>query len=615
MASWDNVGLPTSPQARDFASPLLDFAPIGNLANDYFTGTQQRRTRDLQQPITASGSKEVAAELMRRGGSEYAAQLMPFLQQQEAGQPSPIFGGPQGAPGLPVSAQPMAAGPSPAGAPVSSPLDPTIASGPRPAVAMHAPTAGPGGAPAGGAAPRYAGGDNGSNTLMSIAGDFYGDEKGAQVALRAAQAFKLDPNQPLTPEQIAKVQGAFSSASGRPLEQGAVPAAPPAAASPAGAATPGAAPGSPVILPPGYDDPRKAVVALRREAARVGANPYGKDQAKELSDWANRIDAAVAGPRQFGVIGHDENGLPLHGFIDPYNQSVKTPAGMPAAPAGPTADLTGEQYLSTLDPGRANQIKAIVEGRMGPPSGMALKSPQIQALMRQAAQYEPGFDLTKWGARAATAKDFASGKASQNITAFNTAISHLDTLDKAIDKLGNRSMPFYNKMSGMAQEQIDPQYAASLKQFRTAKTAVADELTRAFRGAGGNVHDIVQWEKAINEADSPEALHAAVKQATELLRGRIEALGDQYNRGMSTSRAAPELLSKKAQIALARLSGEPEPKGAEGAPTPAAPAAAKTDADGAPKITVTTKQQYDALEPGATFIGSDGKPWQKPKAK
>lgn len=590
MAAWDNVSLPRAPGS--LAPPLMDFSRIGNLGNDYFRGTQQQRELELQKPITGNDPGQIAQELMRRGGAGYAAQLMPFLQQQQAAQPSPLFGGaPGGAAPMPGAAPGMA----PPAAPSPAPAQP----GP---MAQPAPVA----APARPATTGYSGGDNGQTSLMSLASDFYGDDKGPQVAIRAGAAFKVDPNQPLSPEQVQKVQAAFSSASGRKLEQPA-PAGPPAAepAAPAGPAAAGAQP----LLPPGYTDPRKAIVDLRREAARYGGMPGGQVQAKELNDWAGRIEAATSGPQQFGITGHDENGMQTYGFINPYTQSVKAPNGAPTAqsPGAGVSGLAGEDYLATLDPGRAAQIKGIVEGRMAPPTGMALKSPQIQALMRQAAQYEPGFDLVNWQARAATRKDFTAGKSSQNITAFNTAIAHLDTLDKAADALGNRWSPIWNTVANMVVNQTgDPR----VKQFEIAKTAVADELTRAFRGSGGNVHDIVQWEKAINSAGSPEQLKGAMKQAVELLRGRIEALGETYNRGMGTTKDPLTLLAPKSVAALQRMTGEDRGTGPAPAASPAAGAKPAGEAGALPRI--GSKTEYDRLPSGASFTGPDGKTWQKP---
>lgn len=267
----------------------------------------------------------------------------------------------------------------------------------------------------------------------------------------------------------------------------------------------------------------------------------------------------------FKVIGKDiATGNDVHGFIDPATRKVFDINGKPIDTSklagyadGNNASVTGDAYLQTLDPGRANQVKAIAEGRMAPPGGMALKSPQIQALMRDVAQYEPGFDLTSWTARNKTRADLASGKMGQNVSSFNTAIGHLATLDKAAEALNNYNFTPFNSVANLIKSKTgDP----AIKNFEIARTAVADELTRAFRGSGGNVHDLVQWESAINAAGSPAQLKAAIKQAVDLLHSRIEAVGDQYNRGMGKTTDPLELLSPKAKASILKLEGRAEPE-------------------------------------------------------
>jgi hypothetical protein len=92
----------------------------------------------------------------------------------------------------------------------------------------------------------------------------------------------------------------------------------------------------------------------------------------------------------------------------------------------------------------ANTVKGILEGRMQPPTSFAASKPYWQGILQHAANAEPGFDLTKWQGRVGTAKDFASGKAAQNVTSLNTVIGHLGDLKDAADGLQNRGAPTWN---------------------------------------------------------------------------------------------------------------------------------------------------------------------------
>jgi hypothetical protein len=190
-----------------------------------------------------------------------------------------------------------------------------------------------------------------------------------------------------------------------------------------------------------------------------------------------------------------------------------------------------------------------------------MKSPQVRAMMRDVAQYEPGFDLSLWKSRNDTQTDLAKGKMGQAITSFNTVLKHLGNLDIHGQALENSAYPSWNAWANAAREQYDPKFAASLKNFNVDKIAAVDELTRAFRLTGGNVHDIKSWEKVINNADSPEAMRAAVTEAVDLLKGRMEGVGDQYNRGMRTTAKADsvDLLTPAAKTTLQRLSGDTNP--------------------------------------------------------
>lgn len=260
-------------------------------------------------------------------------------------------------------------------------------------------------------------------------------------------------------------------------------------------------------------------------------------------------------------IGPDPaTGVMVKGFVNERDQTINgKPVGaaqtsQSSALGDPT--LTGDAYLQTLPEGMRSQVKAIVEGRMSPPSGFALKSPQIQALMRAAAQYEPGFDLTKWGGRAATAKDFASGAAAKNVTSLNTVVGHLADLKEKSEALGNYNSGFgpltttvnqlgnaYNNASGRPE----------VNNFNLARNAVADELAKVFKGSGISDHEIAQWKGTLNDAMTPDQLKGAVKTAIGLMDSRLSALNDQRDRGMSTQTDPRSLLNEKSRAGLAKI--------------------------------------------------------------
>lgn len=303
----------------------------------------------------------------------------------------------------------------------------------------------------------------------------------------------------------------------------------------------------------------------------------------------------------WGTIGHDKFGQPVHGWINPNlapNQggpgsspasggSSGAPAqrgDVPTSPTGavvPSSDqraavvpgpqtnsspwdggVIGQDFLKTLDPSTAAMVKGIAEGH-DMPAGFGSRSPYWQRVMDMVYQYDPTFNRQDYLRRNATVKDFTGGKSAQNITSFNTALAHLDSLDKAVTGLNNWNVPLgsvVRSVTNPAYAALSPDYEARMKSFSMAKTAVVDELTRAFRGTGGNVHDLIEWSKSLDSADSEKSLRAAIQQGIHLLKGRIDALGNQYERGMGKTIDPVSLLSPKAQEAYDRLSGEGKTK-------------------------------------------------------
>ncbi len=256
---------------------------------------------------------------------------------------------------------------------------------------------------------------------------------------------------------------------------------------------------------------------------------------------------------KFSVIGNDQFGNPQHGWVDSQRQTV-TPATVTTQPgqgqdtAALTSGKTGDEFLKNVDKPTADQLRAISEGRVAYPSGMALKTPYWQRMTALLSQYDPQFDAVNYGARAGVRKDFTSGKSAANLTSFNTLAGHLDTLEKAADGLNNNNtLPILNGPINTVMGAVSSDTQSRLKKFETAKTAVVDELTRAFRGSGGSVHDIQTWERAISSADSPQALQAAIGQAKELIRSRIESVGEQYHRGMGLTKDPLDILTPKAR--------------------------------------------------------------------
>jgi hypothetical protein len=189
-------------------------------------------------------------------------------------------------------------------------------------------------------------------------------------------------------------------------------------------------------------------------------------------------------------------------------------------------------------------------------------------MLQRATQYDPTFDATNAAARSGTRKDFTSGQAARNVTAINTAIGHLGTLDQLGDALKNNDPRLLNAVvNRIATESGRPE----VNNFEIARDAVGHELMRVFRQVGASKEESDAFQAKFKSANSPDQLKGAVKTAAELLQSRIEALDDQWKRGMNTDQGYPNLLSPKSQQVMAKVSGGKSAAPQQQYPTATAP--------------------------------------------
>jgi hypothetical protein len=311
---------------------------------------------------------------------------------------------------------------------------------------------------------------------------------------------------------------------------------------------------------------------MRARAAMVTADPFGLSG---LNTGAGGAPSAPAGPQlpqgvnpadaglfKAAVADAAKNGQPTFkiGAQGPFNvadyQGGQQPAAAPAGGSGGIqgamqSGLHGEEFLQSLPSGVASLVKAIAEGKQPPAQGAALRSPQVQQLIMLAAQYDPSFDATAWGARASMAKDWGDqGAIGKSNLAINTVIGHLGDLKKSADAMNNTSITPLNAVVNKAESLMgDPRY----KTFEANAGAVAKELERAYRGTGGSQSDIDAMKSELSSSGSPQQLTGVIQKYVELLQSKIEANADAYKKTMG--RDPPPLLSDKAQKTRDTIAG------------------------------------------------------------
>lgn len=230
---------------------------------------------------------------------------------------------------------------------------------------------------------------------------------------------------------------------------------------------------------------------------------------------------------------------------------VSKPGGQAGAPMTfGDATKTGADYLSTLDPQIASQVKALDEGRMQFPSSFALKTPYWQGMLAAVSRYDPSFDAVNYNTRASTRKAFTSGKEAQQVNALNTVAQHLAQLQGYADKLGNSSFTPYNTAKNAIEGTLGNPAPTN---FNRTVLPVAQELERVWRGTGGSEGDIKEWISNLSSSSSPAQFKDAFSGLTDLIYGKLSALRDQYVQGMGTTANPYRFLSPKTQQIFSHL--------------------------------------------------------------
>ena len=225
--------------------------------------------------------------------------------------------------------------------------------------------------------------------------------------------------------------------------------------------------------------------------------------------------------------------------------TINVGGGQPLVNKG-NASLTGEEFLKTLSPQQAIEVKAVAEGKQ-PVSNTSVRGGARAALVAAVQQYKPDFYQPTYKTQADVQKDFTSGPTSKNITAINTTIAHMGTMLKAADALDNGNIPLANQaMNTVLTAFGKPQ----VNNFEIAKQAVGNELMRVFRQVQASEQETQAWESRFKSANSPQQIREAIGMGVELLKGRIDSVDDQWKRGMNTDQGYPNLLSPKSKAVV-----------------------------------------------------------------
>ena len=228
-------------------------------------------------------------------------------------------------------------------------------------------------------------------------------------------------------------------------------------------------------------------------------------------------------------------------------------AGDKISPA--TIDLVANLYLQT--------------GTL-PPLGMGSKGAAARAQVLNRAAELSGTDAAASASnivqakqdvagQTAAVKDFSSGLSARRVTANNTALNHLETMDKLANDLNNSDTRIVNAAGNVFARATG---SAAPTSFDAAKQLVAAEVIKAVVQNGGGVTERQEAAENIKSANSPEQLKQVIATYRELLGGQLASLAQQYETGTGRkdfdkrlSPATRELLKKSTPAAAPANTG------------------------------------------------------------
>lgn len=125
-----------------------------------------------------------------------------------------------------------------------------------------------------------------------------------------------------------------------------------------------------------------------------------------------------------------------------------------------------------------------------------------------------------------TLKDFSTGVQGQMVTSFNTALNHLDTLERLGNDLNNSDIKVVNRAANLFAKELG---VAAPTSFDAAKKIVGAEIQKAIVRAGGTGSEREEAAAAFDAANSPAQLAGVFRSVKELLGGQLVSLKQQYD--------------------------------------------------------------------------------------
>lgn len=277
-----------------------------------------------------------------------------------------------------------------------------------------------------------------------------------------------------------------------------------------------------------------------------------------------------AGPPAGGAPGAAPGGgpaVPQPGAPAPQG-GAPAPVQAPAVPApanSPTNDFTPqlppniESRIQLLPPGNQNMVRSMITGRMAPPTGNVLKDPVMRGFLNQAQAVDPSFDEARWAARYKLVQGMADTKDQTmggRIDSAKKLINHTtDLLNTAAD-LNNEGLG--GNPANAVGNALNSQFSGgppkqTLRTYQGYKEGVGDEFTRLMAGSAGAEGAKERAGNLFNQDDPIAGQVGGATAVTQMMRGQVQPLVDQYNGIMGTNVGLEQMLGPESSAKLSAI--------------------------------------------------------------
>jgi hypothetical protein len=291
-------------------------------------------------------------------------------------------------------------------------------------------------------------------------------------------------------------------------------------------------------------DAMKYTMANSSESAKYYNEQYAQEQENERSKANNDTSARVANidaasRERVAQLGRTPYGA-MPGEMQPNPNTPGNGGAINQVPA---------QYRSA--------VQGLLNYQTDPRTFPTYVRPGSSQMSREQAinfaqTIDPTYDETQFNSRNKFRQSVTSGNFSKSVIALNTAIHHADTLNTAVQQLGNTSFPLLNSVRNAGEKATG---GAKPGVVAETATALENELATVFKGTSGTNQEIKEWRDAFPVNGSQKQQVAAIQQAEQLMAGRLAVLRQQYQGAMGKP-ADFQILQPDSRQILARLGGQ-----------------------------------------------------------